>query len=79
MNRTALGLILVVLGIALAVISGIAHTIGLSLTPDASGPDTFGWKQVVGLVVGVALVVGGVATAAGARREAREGGTASSD
>lgn len=60
------GVLLIVLGIALAVVSGFA---ALGIGADTSPPDVgvedqptsqaFGWKQAVGLGVGVALIVAG--------------------
>ena len=61
------GVVLIVLGIALAVVSGFADPLGIGA--DTSPPDVgvedeptsqaFGWKQAVGLGVGVALIVAG--------------------
>lgn len=73
MNRTALGLALVALGIALALLAGFAHLLGLTLTPSKTGADTFGSKQIVGVVVGVAVAVAGLVIARTARDE-RGGG-----
>jgi predicted MFS family arabinose efflux permease len=60
MSRTALliGVALAVLGLALAVVSGLAELIGLG-----DPTDRFGWKQILGLVVGLALLVAGLVTA----------------
>ena len=56
MSRTlVLGLALIVIGLVLALISGLAELIGLG-----DPTDTFGWKQVVGLAVGAALLVAGI-------------------
>ena len=52
MTRQAAGLVLVVLGIALALVSGLANTLDI-------GVGGFGWKQIVGIVVGVALALMG--------------------
>jgi len=61
------GVLLIVLGIALAVVSGFADPLGIGA--DTSPPDVgvedeptsqaFGWKQAVGLGVGAALIVAG--------------------
>jgi len=64
-----LGLGLVLIGLVLLLVSGLADVVGLG-DPTA----TFGWKQVLGLLVGVALVVAGAIIAWRARRE-REGPT----
>jgi uncharacterized membrane protein len=52
------GIPLVVIGLALAVVSGLAELIGIG-----DPTNTFGWKQVVGLVLGLALLVAGLVTA----------------
>ena len=52
MTRQAAGLLLVVLGIALALVSALANTLDI-------GKGGFGWKQIVGVVVGVALALMG--------------------
>jgi hypothetical protein len=51
-KRQVAGLLLVVLGIALALVSGLASTLGI-------GVGGFGWKQIVGVVVGAALALMG--------------------
>ncbi len=60
MNRSTLGAALLVVGVALAVVSGLAHTIGISFTADDAGVDTFGAKQAIGLAVGVAVAIVGL-------------------
>lgn len=79
MNRTILGLTLLALGIALAVVSGLAQVLGLSITPSETGTDTFGWKQIAGVAVGVALALAGLVVATSARRDDGEGTSASPD
>jgi hypothetical protein len=51
-KRQVAGLLLVVLGIALALVSGLATTLGI-------GVGGFGWKQIAGVVVGAALALMG--------------------
>jgi hypothetical protein len=51
-KRQVAGLLLVVLGIVLALVSGLASTLGI-------GAGGFGWKQIVGVVVGAALALMG--------------------
>jgi uncharacterized membrane protein YqjE len=65
-----LGLGLVLIGLVLMLVSGLADVIGLG-DPTAR----FGWKQVLGLLVGVALVVAG-AIIAWTTRRGRKGPTA---
>lgn len=54
MSKKTLGILLIVLGLLLAVVSLTADAIGLG------GVSGFGWKQIVGTLVGVLLVAGGV-------------------
>jgi hypothetical protein len=51
-NRTLVGLLAVVLGIALAVISALADRIDI-------GKQGFGWKQIAGVIAGVGLALAG--------------------
>ena len=53
MSRRLLGLIIGGIGIAVAVVAVLADPIGVG------GSDDFGWKQLLGVVVGIALVVWG--------------------
>ena len=62
-----LGLALSVIGLALALVSGLAEVIGLG-----DRRDIFGWKQIVGLALGLAILVGGIALAWRARRSKRD-------
>jgi hypothetical protein len=52
--RRALGLLLAVLGLALVLVSALANTLDI-------GKGGFGWKQIVGVIVGVAVAVVGAA------------------
>jgi hypothetical protein len=52
-KRQVAGLVLVVLGIALALVSALANTLDI-------GMGGFGWKQIVGVVLGAALALFGV-------------------
>jgi hypothetical protein len=63
-GRKLLAVALVVVGVLLALVSGLGDTIGIG-----AEEGTFGWKQVAGLVVGVALVAAGVGTLIATRRE----------
>jgi hypothetical protein len=65
-RRPLLGLALSVIGLALALVSGLAEVIGLGDPTDPT--DSFGWKQIVGLALGVVLLIAGSALAWRARR-----------
>jgi len=54
---TRLGPALIGIGLVLALLSGLADVIGVGAHPD------FGWKQIVGLSAGTALLGAGIATA----------------
>ncbi len=59
-----LGAALVLLGLALAIVSGLADLIGLG-----AKQEEFGWKQIAGLIVGFAVAdVGGVIAWLGIRQ-----------
>ena len=68
MSRTTLGVTLIVLGLALAIVSGLAHEIGLSFTADDVASDSFGGKQVIGIVVGLAVAGVGLGLSLRGRR-----------
>ena len=60
----ALGCVLIGVGLALAIVSGLADVIGLG-----ARDEQFGWKQIVGLIVGFAAVdLGAVTVWIGIRR-----------
>lgn len=61
MSRTASGLVLVALGVALGVIFGLADVMGLSTSDSAE--DEVGWLQILGIAVGVVAVVVGIVLA----------------
>jgi hypothetical protein len=63
-KRQVAGLLLVVLGIALALVSGLASTLDI-------GMGGFGWKQIVGVVVGAALALMGAGLVASGRTSPR--------
>ena len=56
MNRKTLAYALIALGAVLALFSGLGDLIGVG-----SEESTFGWKQVLGIAVGVALIAAGLA------------------
>lgn len=76
MTRTILALVLVALGVALAVVSGLADVIGLSGSEGAE--EGFGWKQIVGVAVGaIAAAIGLlVAVTGGGGRQGKSSGVA---
>jgi uncharacterized membrane protein len=53
-SRQARSWVMLVVGVVLAIISIFADRIGLGASPG------FGWKQTLGLLVGVALIVLGL-------------------
>ena len=53
-NKKIIGILMIVIGIALLIISLLADTLGLG------GAVGFGWKQILGSVVGAAAVVAGL-------------------
>jgi hypothetical protein len=53
MSKKAVGSVLVLVGVLLVIISVLADSIGI-------GVPGFGWKQLVGLVVGVVLAATGI-------------------
>ncbi len=61
--RLLTALALIVVGLVLAAVSGLAELIGLG-----DPTDTFGWKQIVGLAIGAALLVVGTVIAWKGRR-----------
>ena len=61
MKRRVAGLLLIVLGIALALVSALANTLDI-------GTGGFGWKQIVGVVVGAALALTGAGLALASAR-----------
>ena len=67
MSRNLLGLLVVVTGALLLVLSLLADPLGIGVNEGY----VFGWKQAVGTVVGVALVVIGYLVSRRARSAAR--------
>jgi hypothetical protein len=57
--RRLAGFVLAAVGAVVAVVGGLADQIGLG----GDGPDEFGGKQVVALIVGLVLVAAGLALA----------------
>jgi hypothetical protein len=65
-TRRMIGWAVAVVGAAVAVIGGLADQLGIG----GDGADDFGPKQVAALVVGIVLVVGGLALALWRPRQA---------
>lgn len=54
MSRRSFGFAIAAIGIVVLAVSALADQIGIGES------DEFGWKQIVGVVVGVAIVVFGI-------------------
>ena len=54
MSKRTLGIIIIILGLLLAIVSLAADALGIGGAPG------IGWKQILGTVVGVLIAVGGV-------------------
>lgn len=63
------GIALAVCGLALIIVSGLADVIAIG-----ANKSEFGWRQIVGLVVGFAAIDGGAVLALMARRRSRPKG-----
>ena len=58
MSRRSVGLAVIAIGVIVVAVAALADQIGVG----GEGADTFGWKQIVGVVVGVAITVAGYIT-----------------
>jgi hypothetical protein len=65
-TRRIVGWVVVAVGVAVAVVGGLADQIGLG----GDGPDEFGGKQVAALIVGLVIAAVGLALALWSRGEA---------
>ena len=63
MNEKRFGLILAVAGVALVLLAVVADPLGVG-----GNEDTFGWKQWLGVAVGIVTAAAGAALAAGLKR-----------
>ena len=54
MSKRTIGFVLVFLGVVMLVVSLAADTLGIGNVPG------FGWKQILGAVVGAVVALGGV-------------------
>ena len=68
MNRS-MAVAMVVVGAALAIVSGLGDVLGIG-----GDEGVFGWKQILGLVVGVALLAVGLGRLLPGRRPAADDG-----
>jgi hypothetical protein len=53
MTSRQVGFAVLAVGVVIALVSGLAEVVGI-------GGGTFGWKQVVGVVVGVVIALAGL-------------------
>lgn len=58
MNKKTIGIILIVLGLI-----GMQISLTADMTGIGGDPDNFGWKQILGTVVGVGLIIVGIVLA----------------
>jgi hypothetical protein len=72
-TRRMVGWIVVAVGLAIAVLGGLADQIGLG----GDGPDEFGGKQVAALIVGLVIAAAGLALALLSKGETEPSGGAS--
>ena len=54
MGSRGLGIVLLIVGVVIALVCALADSIGLGGYPG------FGWKQIVGVIVGVVIAVWGL-------------------
>jgi uncharacterized membrane protein len=73
MSRRSLGVVVTVVGLLVLAIAVFADPLGIG-----GADDTFGWKQIVGVVVGAVIAVGGIVLAVSGETQGR-GGPASSN
>ena len=53
MSRRSVGSAVIAIGVIVVAVAALADPFGIG------GSDTFGWKQIVGVVVGVAVIAAG--------------------
>ncbi|MBE3067704.1 MAG: hypothetical protein IMZ73_09820 [Chloroflexi bacterium] len=54
MSKKTIGFLLIILGVVVLVVTLAADTLGIGNVPG------FGWKQILGAVIGVIVALGGV-------------------
>ena len=67
MSRRTLGLLVAAIGIALTAVAALADQVGIGASDD------FGWKQLLGVVLGVAITVLGYVIATADEEPADDG------
>jgi hypothetical protein len=70
MSRRSLGVVVTVVGLLVLAIVVFADPLGIG-----GADDTFGWKQIVGVVVGAVIAVAGIVLAASGEKPAPSGET----
>ena len=65
MSRRSLGVVVTVVGLLVLVFAAFADPLGVG-----GADDTFGWKQIVGVVVGAVIAVAGIVLAVGGGKPA---------
>ncbi len=55
MSRRSIGSAVIAIGVVVVAVAALADQIGIG----GEGADKFGWKQIVGVVVGVAVIASG--------------------
>ena len=66
-RKLVVGLLLIALGLAAIVVSALAEFIGIA-SSEKGARAVFGWKQIVGVAVGLVVLVAGVIIARRATR-----------
>jgi len=70
MSRRSLGFVVTAVGVIVLVVAAFADPIGIG-----GAEDTFGWKQIVGVVIGAVVAVVGIVLAVGGEKPASGGET----
>jgi hypothetical protein len=70
MSRRSLGFVVTAVGVIVVVVAALADPIGIG-----GAEDTFGWKQIVGVVIGTVVTVAGIVLAVRGEKPASGGET----
>ena len=57
MSQSTLGFVVAAIGVIVVVVSVLADPLGIGSS------DTFGWRQIAGVVIGATIAVGGIVMA----------------